>query len=160
MANEPDDWYEDDEAPTGGPRAGILVAAVTNFLVGALVIVGGVILATSGVAALAMLMNQASATSNLSPDDLEKARGVAAGLLNVIALLLMAFGLAAIVAGVGVLRRDAWGRTLSMVLGAIAGVLGILCLVTINPYGVVVFGAHAMVMLLVLNDKDYTYQFQ
>jgi hypothetical protein len=160
MAEQPDDWYEDEEAPTGGPRAGILVAAWTNFLVGALAVTGGVLLSTSGVAALAVLMNQASSTSGLSAGDMEKARGIAEGILNVIALGLMAFGLAAVVAGVGVLRRDAWGRTLSIVLGGLSGVLGIVCLVTINPYGVVVFGAHALVMLLVLNDKDYTYQFQ
>jgi hypothetical protein len=75
-------------------------------------------------------------------------------------LILLAFGVAAIAAGVGVLQRLAWGRTLAVALGALAGVLGVLCLVMVNCFGVVAFGGHSLLMLLVLNDKDYTYQFE
>ena len=36
----------------------------------------------------------------------------------------------------------------------------IISLVTLTHFGVVPFGAHALVMLLVLNDKNYSYQFR
>jgi len=162
MADEElDDWFEEDEddLPRGGPRTGIVVAAVADFVVGALALVGGIILATSGMSALALVINQASA-SGLSPADLEKARGIAAGIIGAIALVLVLFGLAAVVAGVGVAKRLAWGRVLSMVLAGLGGAIAVLSLVVIFPYGVVIFGAHALIVLIVLNDKDYVYQFR
>ncbi len=152
-----DDWDdEDDDRPRGGPRVGIIVVAVTNFVVAAVALVGAVVLAVNGSAALDLAMSRAS----LQGLDADRVRSIAASIVGLIALVLFLFGVAGIVAGVGVLKRLAWGRSLALVLGSVAGVLGIVSLVIMLPHGVVPFGAHALVMMLVLNDKDYSYQFR
>ena len=157
MAEPFDDWDdEDDDLPRGAPRTGIIVVGVTNFVAAAAALVLGVILAMAGGEALDIAMRQ----TNLGGLDAEQIRSTAATILGALAMVLVLFGVAAITAGVGVLKRLAWGRGLSLVLGVLAGVLAILSIVIMSPYGVVPFGAHALVTLLVLNDKDYSYQFR
>src|SRR5205823_3479697 len=104
------DWYdeEDDALPSGAPKAGIIAAAVTNFIAGGLALIGGFFLAVQGVAGF-----QALADSPLSgkaiftlagpgKDILEKVDRVSSVIASPLALALMLFGLGAIVAGVGV----------------------------------------------------------
>jgi hypothetical protein len=152
-----DDWDdEEDILPSGAPLTGIVVAAVTNFLAGTLAMIGGALIAAASASALDVAMSQAS----VQGPDAERVRSIASGILSLISLVLILFGVAAVAAGVGVLKRQAWGRGLSIVLAYLAGALAIVSLVLTIAYGVVIFGAHALVMLLVLNDKDYSYQFR
>ncbi len=158
MAEHFDDWDdEDDDLPCGGPRVGIVVVGVTNIVVAAAALVGGVVMAMMGSGpALDIVMGHA----DLRGLDGGQVRNIAGTILSAAPVVLILFGVTAIPAGLGVFQRMAWGRGLSLVLAALAGVLAILSLVLPLPYGVVPFGAHALVVMLVLHDKDYSYQFQ
>ena len=169
-----DDWDDEDEdfVPQGAPKAGIVAAATTNIIAGALALMLGFFLAVQGVDGFNALADsplsgkvtfvRQDVGKDLGKDVREKVGRVSSVVASPLALAMMLFGVGAIVAGVGVAKRLNWGRGLSMALAVAGTILGLLFLLLpplLLPF-VVVFGAHALVIRLVLIDKDYVYQFR
>lgn len=132
MAGEPE--YE---PRVRGPQSGAVTAvAVCNFVLGGLYAVCGVILmAAMGVVAKMFggAIEEAAAKSG-DPQVAKAAEG--GGIFAMIAgfgvavglCVLVVFALPLILAGVGVVKRRQWGRILTLVMGAILGLLGLISL--------------------------------
>src|SRR5262245_14341896 len=128
QANPFDDWDDEDEdfVLRGAPKAGIVAAATTDIVAGALALFLGFFLAVQGAEGLNTLADSPlsgkvtfardDVAKDLGKDVLEKVNRVSAVIASPLALAMMLFGLGAIVAGVGVAKRLNWGRGLSMAL--------------------------------------------
>jgi hypothetical protein len=57
--------------------------------------------------------------------------GMAAGILIVVALLILVFGALYLAGGIGVIQRRNWGRIMTLVMAAFSGLGGILMIVSI-----------------------------
>jgi hypothetical protein len=163
--NDDLDWLDDEEErPIGGPKSGIIVVAVANFLVGVLLMVGGLIIAVSGLSFSADTLNAATRGGSLDQAAVDRLVGTVRAVLAVMATVALVFGGLCLAAGLGVVYRQAWGRILSLVLGFGAGLLALLgLLIAVVDFAIVIpvlYGGYALVVLLILFDKDYSRQFR
>jgi uncharacterized membrane protein (DUF2068 family) len=153
-----DEWDEWEASQSRQLSVGVVVVGVANFVVGTLAIAAGVMVLTSGTAPLGNLMD-ASAGMGDAAEGAGAVKDFTANLLPLTAAITLALGVLAIVGGVGVLKHQAWARLLSILLGCVAAVLGIFGMLTMNFVGLVLYGSYAVVVLIVLFDRDYRHRF-
>ena len=150
---------------SGSPMSGIILVAVTNFLVGAILIVAAVAAMTK-LAPLTSIMS-GQFTTVVSPlvdsqqgEQVEWILRTAERFMGILLVLSLVIGGLCTAAGFGVLYLSPWGRGLTIVLGFLSAAISAACFLIVNLPGMVVYGAYAMVSLIVLFDKDYARQFR
>jgi hypothetical protein len=156
-------------APTA-PSGAVTAVAILDFAFGALWLLCGVIITFAGgmmAQFLPQIMEQAAKDPNMTEEQRQQMQqfqdvgaGTVGGIVLVIGVITMLIGIPTIVAGVGVMKRRSWGRILTIVIGVIAAVIGVLNLVQLNICGVIIYGAYAGVVLAILFNPRYAAEFQ
>jgi hypothetical protein len=155
---------ESEQRPIGGPKTGIVMVAVANFVVGILLIVlAGMMIAQVRLPAAmqpVQTIRDLTADMKLEADRTKRmfdVLGMATSAANIIAIV---FGTLCLAAGIGVSLRAIWGRALSLLLGMAANVIALIAIVTVDLASIVLYGSYSLLALLILRDKDYERQFR
>jgi hypothetical protein len=156
-----DDAYEADR-PVRVNRSGAVTAVgIVNLVLGALDILAGIAVMVGGAAILGL--SGAAANQEGVTEEQRKAMaavgGMGAGIAVAIGVCIMIFGIPLIIAGIGVLKRRNWGRILTIVLGIIAGLLGVLSLLNHSIAGAVIYIAYCILVLVVLFNSKFAKEF-
>jgi hypothetical protein len=127
----------------------VTAVAVVNFVLGGLnALCGGLLLLGGGVAA------GAGATGAVGGEpEAAAAATIVGGVLIVLGILVLLLSLPTIIAGVGIVKRRQWGRILTLILGGISGVLGLLSLIALQPGGLLQLAYAIFVFVVLLNEK-------
>jgi hypothetical protein len=163
-----DDDLERDDLERRGDvpvtRSGAVTAvAIVNFVLGGLSILCGLFVALLG-GFLASLTSGGGGVidqAKLDPSQkaaLQQATAVS-GLIIAVAIAVILVGVLRIVAGVGVIQRRQWGRILTLILGGLSAVLGILDFISGNPIGAVLDIAYAVFVFVVLLNAKFAAEF-
>lgn len=149
-----------------GARSGaVTTVAVINFILGGLASACGVLAAIGGAV---LGLGGAAAAANqpgMDPQGAKVAGGMlAAGgvVLTVIALIVVLWGVLAIVAGVGVIKRQQWGRILTLILAGLAAVIAVLSLLNgvRGIVGLALYGGYATTCFVTLLNRDNAAEFE
>lgn len=125
--------------------------AVINFVFGGLqILCGGFILIGASFIAKA-----AQQDPNLGAEE----GAIIAGVILALAILSFALGGASILAGFGIIKRSQWGRILTLVLGGISMLFGVINLIGFNPIALLNFG-YGIYVFVVLINSQYAAEFQ
>lgn len=120
---------EDYEAPrrrrggSGQAAGSITGVGVITIILGSLMLLCG--LCYSGIG----LMAGAGAAGGGGPPGFPGLMGMAAGILIVVALLILIFGALYLAGGIGVVQRRNWGRIMTLVMAGFSGLFGILTII-------------------------------
>jgi len=152
----------------------VTAVAVINFVFGALTLLCGLLFMLGGALFGSMfgaISDAAAKQPNVNPADAQKIADLAAkgggwfaAIFAVIGFVVLLFGIFAIIGGVGVIGRKQWGRILTLVLGALAGLLTLLFLAgsIVSPGNiipVVFFGAYCALVFVILLKQQYAVEF-
>ena len=147
----------------------VTVVAILNFVFGALWLMCGILMTFAGgmvASFMPQLMEQAAKDPNMQAEQRQQLEqmgemggGVIGGIILAIGIVSMVVGLPTIIAGVGVMQRKSWGRILTIVIGCIAGIIALACLVQFNLCGVVIYAAYAATVLAILFNPRYAAEF-
>lgn len=147
--------------PSDPGRSRIVTAiGIINFVFSALEMLCGMIMLAGGALAGAVVAQAAKEPGNT---DVQKAAtvlgGAIGGLLMLLAGAMIAMGIMSLIAGVGVVKRKNWGRTLTLVLGCLAGIMALINLSQLQIFGVLIDGGYCAFVLAVLLQKKYAAEF-
>lgn len=156
------------EPPVGRPRSGAVTAvAIVNYVLGALYFICGLIfmVAFNAIAGVAFGQIQEAATKgDAQAQEAMKNAGGAAGILAgmgiFVGVCIIIFGIPMLLAGYGVMKRAQWGRILTLILGGFAGVFALLSLFNRSWGGVVIYAAYAVLVFVVLLNKQNAAEFR
>ena len=146
--------------PAGPPaKSGAVTAvAIVNFVFGGLDLLCGLLVLVGG-AAVAGLVAVAGHEGGAGPEAGTVA-AVVGGLIIVFAVFQMLLGVPTILAGVGVLKRARWGRILTLVLGALSGVLAVFNLFSLDIRDAILHGGYCAMVYAILLNKQYAAEFR
>jgi hypothetical protein len=165
----PRDDYDAPRPPGPGGHSGVVTAiGVINIIFGALDVILGLVIMIAGPTLLNVLFHIGSeAASNApggNPADAARIRetaGAATGIAGMIVafagVCVMILAVPVILAGVGVLKRRPWGRILTIILGILAAIGGVIGILT--PAGWLNI-AYAVFVLVVLFNAKYAAEFR
>jgi hypothetical protein len=147
------------------PKSGAVTAiAIVNFVLGALQLLCGGITVIMGGAVASMLSEMDL------PDEAgggaQMIGGTIGGIIIVVGIISILFGICVIAAGFGVLQRAQWGRILTLVLGGLAGVLALLNLLSIfggnigGIIGLLMNGGYCAMVFMILLNRQYAAEFR
>jgi hypothetical protein len=150
----------------------VTAVAVVNFIFGALEIVCGLLIMVAGAffgKLLGLAGDAAEPPPGLDPEQAKLFKQAAQGGGGIFAMAgafagvcIMVLAVPMILAGVGVLQRRQWGRILTLILGALAG-LGALASLRTFPSGlggVVINGGYCALVYVILLNKQYAAEFK
>jgi uncharacterized membrane protein (DUF2068 family) len=154
--------YPGPSTPPATESGAVTAVSVVNYLLGVLQLMCGGCLTFGGgvLAGLGGFMNQEEA--GLDPEQaeaMEQVMQLGGGVIAVLGVAYLLFGVLLLVAGYGVMKRQRWGRTLTLVLGGIAGVLAILGLLGGEWFGTTANLAYAIFVFVVLLNRRYAAEF-
>lgn len=153
-----DPYASPSSTPPPGRSGAVTAVAVVNFVLGVLwLMCGGCVTFGGGlVAGLGGIIPQMENGANR--EGAEFAGGVVqvvGGLVFALGIAYVVFGILVLVAGYGVLNRQSWGRTMTLVLGGLAAVLAILALMGSDFLNAPLLIAYAVLVFAVLmNDRN------
>jgi hypothetical protein len=166
MSRLPGDYGE---APLPTGRSGAVTAvAIVNYIFGALSIVCAVLAVVAG-SMIMSLLGQAATEAAKQPGGPDAAQAQqAAGILSslgtaagiVIGGCSLVFGILYIFAGVGTMNRRGYGRVLTIILGILNAIAGVLSLISLNIPGIVIDGGYAVFVLIVMFNPKYAAEFR
>jgi hypothetical protein len=155
--------YEEDRPVPAVTRSGAVTAvAIVNFILGALYAVIGVVVIVAGPAFLGAAFKQAEAQGQLTEEQkaqVAQAGGMMGAIAGVIGVCLLIIALPLLLAGYGVLQRRGWGRILTIVIGIILGIFGVLSLLGANIIGAVIDLGYCVFVLVVLFNSKFAKEF-
>ena len=144
----------------------VTAVAVINFVLGGLEILLGLLIMILGPAILGFALSQVD-TSKMTPEQAKQVKQVAtqgggflAVVTGIMGICIMVFGVPMIIAGIGVIKRRQWGRVLTIVLGSISIAFAVLNLIGLNIIGVLVNGGYAVLVFVILLNKQYAAEFR
>jgi hypothetical protein len=143
------------------PSGAVTAVGVVNLVLGGLDILAGILVMVGGAAFLGLgagAANQEGLTEE-QKKAIAGAGAMGAGLIAAIGVCIMIFGIPLILAGIGVLKRRNWGRILTIVLGFIAGLFGVLSLLNHSFVGAVIYIAYCVFVLVVLFSSKFAKEF-
>jgi len=154
-------------------KSGAVTAiAIINFVFGGLQVVCGLLLMVAGAFIGKLLGDVAAGAPPPQGMDPEAAKqiqqlgqaggGMFAGFGALFGVCIMLFAIPTILAGVGVMNRRQWGRILTLVLGALAG-LSALASLSALPKGIpniVISGGYCVLVYVILLNKQYAAEFR
>jgi hypothetical protein len=164
MSTGGEQWEEDEgrssDRPAPGRRSGAVTAvAIVNFVLGGLGILVSIICMVAAPTIMALVLGAAQEQAKqqgMQGVDLKDAKGLA-GFLAGLGIFLGACGVILatlpIIAGLGVHKRRQWGRIMTLVLGALAGIAGVIGLLSLNPAALVDLGYCILVYVVLLQGK-------
>jgi hypothetical protein len=167
MSTGPDDF--------GGPpltRSGAVTAvAVVNFVLGALNVVCGLFFMVAFNTIAGIIFGAATEAAKQQPGvtaeqqkQIQQASGILSTLGTAAGIILgscgLIFGILYILGGIGVLNRRSWGRILTIILGIFAAIFAVLSLISANIPGLIVEGAYAVFVLIILFNSKYAAEFR
>jgi hypothetical protein len=148
-------------ARTSG-KAIVTAVAIVNYVIGALGVILGLLLAVMGSVIMSMFMGavQGEIANSGDPNSAEAAQ--AAGLIGTFGTaIFVAVGVVFIIsscimllAGYGVQIRAHWGRILTLVLGGFNVLAGIVVLLVLSPTAIVHIGYAIFVFVVLLNKQN------
>jgi hypothetical protein len=160
--------YEPEYAPPG-PRyqsGAVTGVAIYNFVLAAFQVIIALLLVIGASWLMAMFGAAASATGDdKAKEGAAAASGLFAGIIGVFVVCFLIIGVLLLLAGIGVLNRRQWGRILTLVLAALAGIGALLSLFSIgvNPIWsiveVLIFGGYCVYSYVVLLNSTYAREF-
>jgi hypothetical protein len=170
-------WEPEPGAPAyAPPKSGAVTAVgVINLVLGGLTVICGLIFmfAAAWIFGAGKTVEgefqKAIVKAGGQPVEVEAAGGLAgllAGAAVVIGVIFVLIAVLQILAGVGVLNRRQWGRIITLVLGAIAGIFALLSLLSIgaNPLnallGVLIYGGYCVFVYIVLLNAQNAAEFR
>ncbi len=137
---------------TTGPRSGAVTAvAVVNFVVGVVEILFAIYIC------LLFGGGHVGRVSGLAWWTVPG--GVLAGLAIALVVVAVIKGLFMGVAGWGVLKRQPWGRILTLILGGLAVLVALGSINPLNPLGLVIYAGYAALVFSVLLGQRYAAEF-
>lgn len=159
--------YQPTASPPGPPppssRSGAVTAvAVVNFTLGFLQLLCGGCVAFGGGALAGFASQMSQQDPDLDPQSaemLERAAQIGGGLIIALGIAYLLLGVMLLVAGYGVMNRRSWGRVLTLVLGAIAGILAVLALASGEWFGGTANLAYAVFVYVILLNSRYAAEF-
>jgi hypothetical protein len=147
---------------SSGGRSGLVTAVgVVNFVMAGLQLMCGLLMLFMG--GLIGFV-----TSQMEPEvrsEAELLAGIASTVVIIMGIVSLVACALMVISGVGVLKRANWARVLTLVMGAIAGLLGILSLVSIlvgdcsGVLGLLLHGAYCTFVYIVLLNRQYANEF-
>lgn len=142
-------------------KSGLVTAvAVVNYVMGGLNIFGGIVIMLLGLAGGAMLAELMKEAAANDPDVPAGAIGGAfAMIVAITGMVAILIGTVTVVAGYGVAQRRQWGRILSFVLAGFNGLGFVLCILTLNPAGILSL-AYCVFIFVALLQKDASAEFR
>jgi hypothetical protein len=147
------------------PKSGAVTAvAIVNFVLGAIQLLCGGFLALMGGAVASMIGSMDMPEE--AAGDAQMIGGAIGGIMFVMGIVTILFGVFVIAAGFGVLQRAQWGRILTLILGGLAGVLAIFNLISImtgNVAGIVgllLDGGYCAMVFIILLNRRYAAEFR
>jgi hypothetical protein len=170
--DEPD--YPPDYPPEPGryrPRSGAVTAvAIINFILAGLTVLGALLVVVLGGWFVAIFTGAANEAAKQGGDpDAAKvagqAGGVAAAIIGVFVVCFLIVAVLYLLAGIGVLNRRQYGRVITLILGALAGLSALWALVGIgrNPGGslisIVLNGGYCVFTYVVLLNSQNAREF-
>ena len=161
--------YEPEYAPPG-PRyqsGAVTLVAVLNFVMAGLQVVGIIIVLVLGGAILGLTSEAAKATGDADAQKVAAAAGGIAGAIVAIAIVCGIIFIALfLLAGIGVLNRRQYGRIISLILGAIMGILALLSILNLGTaplnaiINILILGGYCVVTYVVLLNSTYAREFR
>lgn len=136
----------------------VTAVAVVNFVLGGLSIVCGGFMLLGG-AAVTSMMGQGGNVPGGEQLPADVPAGMIGGIVMIMAVVIMILGVPMIIAGVGVVKRRQWGRILTLILGAIAGILAVVNLINFNIVGILVDGGYCALVFAILLQKQFAAEF-
>ena len=165
------DYVPDEEARMAETRpvrqsGAVTAVAVVNFVLGGLQILIGLLIMIVGPAIVGMAASAVD-TSKMTPEQARQFKQATTTGGGIVALgaavfggCILIFGVPMIIAGIGVIKRRQWGRILSIVLASLAIVGAIVWLLTFNIIGLLINGGYAVVVFVILLNKQYAAEFR
>jgi hypothetical protein len=154
-------------------KSGLVTAVgVINLVLGGLNIVCGLLLMVAGAffgKLLGIAGDAAQPPAGLDPEAAAAFKQAAAGGGGIFAMAgaflgvcVMVLAIPSILAGVGVLQRKQWGRILTLVLGALAGLGALIALPRLpgSTLNVLIGGGYCAFVYVVLLNKQYAAEFR
>ena len=152
--------------PAGGSGA-VTAVAIVNFVFGVLQLACGGCIALGGGLIAGLAGGMAGELSEQNPDvdpqaveAIEAMGQVGGGLIVVLGIAYLLFGVLLLVAGFGVLKRQSWGRILTLVLGGVAAALAILGITSGEWVGTIANIGYAILVFIVLLNKQNAAEFR
>ncbi len=151
------------------PRSGAVTAvAIVNFIVGGLSMFCGLLIGVLGGTAGAMLgagMENARRTSGgmEMPGGSPSGLGVGTvlgGIAVVMGIITFLLGVPTVIAGIGVLKRQQWGRILTLILGGLSAAFGLFALSNGNVVQLLINAAYATLVFVILLNREYAAEFR
>ncbi|RCS49161.1 hypothetical protein DTL42_11500 [Bremerella cremea] len=150
--------YEGREQPRDDEHGLIVAVAVINYIFGSLCLMCGVCSGVLGGSVLGIIFAAIGNDPQFGPDA-KMGMGIASMAVVLLAVIQVLIGLLVLLAGYGVQCFREWGRILTVVLGIISGLVGLLALSSLNIFGLLQIG-YAIFVLVVLLNPRYTRNFR
>jgi len=126
----------------------VTAVAIINFIIGGLNAIFGILIVALG--GLAFMASSAL--------DSQKAME-ASSIVMAVGVLYLFFGAFAIIAGIGVIMRQNWGRVLTLIMGFLALITAIMSIPAQLYIGLLLNGGYAVFVIIVMFNRKYGAEF-